>query len=120
MLIAEEGFGKLDDATKSALLNLLKYIRNYEDKVDKSLLPEFKPGMFDSDFDDEGYWVILNTQDMACACDFHWEIADALKMKYSNPIISFHNGDGDEGCVYINYPTYDDLQRILTKNNIIR
>lgn len=97
-----------------------KYIRNYKDKVDKSLLPEFKPGMFYSDFDEEGYWIIMDSQEMADACDFHYEIADTLRMKYSNPIINFDNGEGDEGCVYIDYPTYNGLQRILKKNNIIR
>lgn len=96
-----------------------KYIRTNEDNIDNDVLVSFKPGMFGSTFEEGYYWVIIDDQDVAGVCDFHYEVADALKMKYSNPIISFDNGDGDEGCVYIQYPSYDGLQRILKKNNII-
>lgn len=69
------------------------------------ILSELKPGYFKADYDNEGYYVIIEDQEVACICDLHCDIVEALECINSKDdryyFASFSFGDGDEGCVYV-------------------
>lgn len=63
----------------------------------------------------EDYWIIIEDQDVACVDDLHYAITEALEAKATQDkrysIFNFTNGDGDEGCVYYSYPSYEQIKK---------
>lgn len=66
-------------------------------------------------YDVDDYWVIIEDQDVACVDDLHYTITEALNAKAMQDkrynLVSLSNGDGDEGCVYYNYFSYETMKK---------
>lgn len=107
-----------------------KFIERYKDpdtgeleSYDKETLKYLKSGYFKADWDADGYWVIIEDQDVATSGSYlHCDIAEALNAKYSelstSKIIEFSFGDGDEGCVYFNYVSYETMKKKFSEVGI--
>lgn len=78
---------------------------NNDKSACNDILRELKPGYFKADYDNDGYYVIIEDQEVACVCDVHCNIVYALSCLSSKDdryyFTSFSFGDGDEGCVYV-------------------
>ena len=86
------------------------------ESYDKETLKYIKSGYFTSNWNREGYWEIIEDQDVATSgCDLHCDIAEALNTKYSElsaaNIVWFSFGDGDEGCVYFGHISYENMKK---------
>ena len=86
------------------------------ESYDKETLKYIKSGYFTSNWNREGYWEIIEDQDVATSgCDLHCDIAEALNTKYSElsaaNIVWFSFGDGDEGCVYFGHSSYENMKK---------
>ena len=90
---------------------------------DKETLKYIKSGYFTSNWNREGYWEIIEDQDVATSgCDLHCDIAEALNTKYSElsaaNIVWFSFGDGDEGCVYFGHISYENMKKKFNEAEI--
>lgn len=102
-----------DKARFEKIKNKLRDTFDYSDSDIKQL--RLGPGYYKCYTDGDDYWVIIEDQDVACVDDLHYAIVEALEAKASQDkrysLISLSNGDGDEGCVYYNYSSYDALKK---------
>ena len=84
------------------------------DSEDIKTLKSIKPGYFKCHWDGE-YWEIIEDQEVANCCDLHCNIVEALNNKYSElssaKIIWFSYGDGDEGCIYIETCSFENMKK---------
>lgn len=101
-----------DSKRFQAIADELKSRWNYSDNEIKAL--GLGPNYYKCR--DEGdYWNIIEDQDVACIDDLHYVITDALEAKAMQDkrykLITLSNGDGDEGCVYYDYYSYETMKK---------
>lgn len=98
-----------DFAEYNALMNM-----ETGDSGDNKTLKSIKPGYFKCRWNGE-YWEIIEDQEVANCCDLHCNIVEALNNKYSElssaKIVWFSYGDGDEGCVYFDFASYESMKK---------
>ena len=98
-----------------------EFIKEYKDKDtgkldedSKELLSYIKPGYFMSNWDND-HWEIIEDQLIALICDLHTEIVESLNSKYPElsdaKIAWFSYGEGDEGCVYFDFASYESMKK---------
>lgn len=89
---------KLFEETKKKILD--RY--DNDESECRDLLKVLKPGYFKAEYDGD-YYLIIEDQEIACVCDLHCDIVEALRCISDDryQFASFSYGDGDEGCVYV-------------------